>query len=276
MNISDAIGGPSAGLMFALSIYDTLTPGSLTDGGAVAGTGTIDRHGTVGEIGGIQQKIAGARQDGAQLFLVPPGQLRRRAGQRPRLDAAGRGRHPEGRDRRGDGRGPPTTRRRCRSAPRGAATKGAARERRRRSGRRRSARSSGTQREAGWDQPARLFALVETARLVEREPQLADSLGDATLTPVEQEGLAAGRALEDQLTAITWPETVHGCAAMVERFVLPPDVEASAARRARAGGVVRLGAPRPPGGPDRGRRDAHRRVVLRPAAARARRGRSRC
>lgn len=72
VNISDAIGGPSAGLMFALSIYDTLTPGSLTSGGAVAGTGTITAQGKVGEIGGIQQKIAGARQDGAQLFLVPP------------------------------------------------------------------------------------------------------------------------------------------------------------------------------------------------------------
>ena len=73
MNLSDAIGGPSAGLMFALSIYDVLTPGSLTDGNAVAGTGTIDAHGNVGEIGGIQQKIAGARRDGAQLFLVPAG-----------------------------------------------------------------------------------------------------------------------------------------------------------------------------------------------------------
>ena len=72
INIAD-IGGPSAGLMFALSIYDVLTPGSLTDGNAVAGTGTIDPHGNVGEIGGIQQKIAGARRDGAQLFLVPAG-----------------------------------------------------------------------------------------------------------------------------------------------------------------------------------------------------------
>ena len=79
---------------------------------------------------------------------------------------------------------------------------------------------------AGWDQPARLFALVETARLAEREPQLAGTLGDAPLTPVEQEGLAPGRPLEDQLGAITWPETVHGCAALVERVVLPPEVEA--------------------------------------------------
>jgi hypothetical protein len=80
--------------------------------------------------------------------------------------------------------------------------------------------------EAGWDQPARLFALVETVRLAEREPQLAGSLGDTSLTPIEQEGLTAGRPLEDQLTAISWPETVHGCAALVERVVLPPDVEA--------------------------------------------------
>jgi PDZ domain-containing protein len=58
--------------MFATSIYDTLTPGSLTDGEVVAGTGTISADGKVGEIGGIQQKIAGARADGAKLFLVPP------------------------------------------------------------------------------------------------------------------------------------------------------------------------------------------------------------
>jgi PDZ domain-containing protein len=72
VNIGDSIGGPSAGLMFALSIYDVLTPGSLTAGGTVAGTGTITGNGRVGEIGGIQQKIVGARRDGAQLFLVPP------------------------------------------------------------------------------------------------------------------------------------------------------------------------------------------------------------
>jgi hypothetical protein len=80
--------------------------------------------------------------------------------------------------------------------------------------------------ELGWDQPARLFALVDTSRLVDREPHLAGSVGDAELTPVEQDGLATGRPLEDQLATISWPETVDGCAAMVERFVLPPDVEA--------------------------------------------------
>jgi hypothetical protein len=78
---------------------------------------------------------------------------------------------------------------------------------------------------AGWDQPARLFALVETAAIAAREPHLADSLGNGTLTAVEQDGLTPDLALEDQLAAITWPETVHGCAALLERFVLPSDVE---------------------------------------------------
>ena len=72
VNINDRIGGPSAGLLFSLAIYDTLTPGSLTGDRIVAGTGTIDETGKVGPIGGIQQKIVGAREDGAELFLVPP------------------------------------------------------------------------------------------------------------------------------------------------------------------------------------------------------------
>lgn len=71
INIDPNIGGPSAGLMFSLGIYDTLTPGSLTDGQTIAGTGTIDPTGKVGPIGGIQQKIVAARDAGAELFLVP-------------------------------------------------------------------------------------------------------------------------------------------------------------------------------------------------------------
>jgi Lon-like protease len=71
VSIDDNIGGPSAGLMFALGIYDTLTPDSLTGGKDVAGTGELDSEGTVGPIGGIQQKIAAAREQGAELFLVP-------------------------------------------------------------------------------------------------------------------------------------------------------------------------------------------------------------
>ncbi|WP_437094693.1 YlbL family protein [Streptomyces sp. enrichment culture] len=65
------VGGPSAGLMFALGIYDKLTPGSLTGGAFVAGTGTIDDDGKVGPIGGIEMKTVGARGKGAQYFLTP-------------------------------------------------------------------------------------------------------------------------------------------------------------------------------------------------------------
>lgn len=71
IDIDQAIGGPSAGLMFSLGIYDTLTPGSLTDGKPIAGTGEIEADGSVGPIGGIQQKIPAARDAGAKLFLVP-------------------------------------------------------------------------------------------------------------------------------------------------------------------------------------------------------------
>lgn len=73
VNIDPSIGGPSAGMMFATAIYDTLTPGSLTGGKSVAGTGTIDAKGNVGPIGGIQQKLAAAQAAGAQLFLAPGG-----------------------------------------------------------------------------------------------------------------------------------------------------------------------------------------------------------
>jgi Lon-like protease len=65
------IGGPSAGTMFALGIIDSLTPGDLTGGKKVAGTGTIDADGVVGPIGGIRQKLVGARRAGARYFLAP-------------------------------------------------------------------------------------------------------------------------------------------------------------------------------------------------------------
>lgn len=67
----DGIGGPSAGMIFALAIYDEMTPGDLTGGKKIAGTGTIDEQGTVGPIGGIRQKMIGARSDGAEYFLAP-------------------------------------------------------------------------------------------------------------------------------------------------------------------------------------------------------------
>ncbi|MGO2745815.1 YlbL family protein [Microbacterium sp.] len=67
----DNVGGPSAGMMFALGIVDELTPGELTGGNDIAGTGTIDASGAVGPIGGIRQKLYGARDAGADYFLAP-------------------------------------------------------------------------------------------------------------------------------------------------------------------------------------------------------------
>jgi PDZ domain-containing protein len=72
VRLNDDIGGPSAGLIFSLGVYDTLTPGSLTGGTDIAGTGTITAKGRVGPIGGIQQKIVAAADAGAKIFLVPP------------------------------------------------------------------------------------------------------------------------------------------------------------------------------------------------------------
>ncbi|HEU0286576.1 MAG TPA: PDZ domain-containing protein [Nocardioidaceae bacterium] len=70
-NVDPNIGGPSAGTMFALAIYDRLTPGSLTDGQVIAGTGEITVNGKVGPIGGVQQKILASENVGAKYFLVP-------------------------------------------------------------------------------------------------------------------------------------------------------------------------------------------------------------
>lgn len=67
----EEVGGPSAGMIFALGIIDTLTPGDLTGGKHVAGTGTISPEGVVGPIGGIRQKMHAAKTTGAALFLAP-------------------------------------------------------------------------------------------------------------------------------------------------------------------------------------------------------------
>jgi PDZ domain-containing protein len=67
----NVIGGPSAGTALALGIIDKLTPGGLTGGRTVAGTGTVDRAGKIGPIGGIQQKIAAAVKAGATVFFAP-------------------------------------------------------------------------------------------------------------------------------------------------------------------------------------------------------------
>lgn len=65
------VGGPSAGMMYTLAVLDILTPGDLTGGRIVAGTGTIDEEGAVGPIGGVRQKVVAAEAAGAELMLVP-------------------------------------------------------------------------------------------------------------------------------------------------------------------------------------------------------------
>ena len=85
--------------------------------------------------------------------------------------------------------------------------------------------------EAGWDQPARLYALVPTSDLLVREPALAAAMGldaagaSGSLTPVEQDEVPVESALETVLERIMWPDEVFGCAAVVERLVLPPTAD---------------------------------------------------
>lgn len=80
----------------------------------------------------------------------------------------------------------------------------------------------------GWDQPARLFALVRTSELLAAEPGLAAHLSGATpdgYTSIEQDGFHPGTDLAEALARITWPESVTGCALAVERSFLPADAE---------------------------------------------------
>lgn len=71
VQVGEQIGGPSAGLMFALGVLEKVGPQELTGGRYIAGTGTIDPDGKVGPIGGIPLKMIGARDKGATVFLVP-------------------------------------------------------------------------------------------------------------------------------------------------------------------------------------------------------------
>jgi hypothetical protein len=85
---------------------------------------------------------------------------------------------------------------------------------------------------AGWDQQARLYALVNTGDLVAAEPALAAQMGldessaAGSFTPIEQE-LSVDVPLESVLESIMWPAQVTGCAAVVERLVLPPSADGS-------------------------------------------------
>ncbi len=83
---------------------------------------------------------------------------------------------------------------------------------------------------AGWDQNPRLFALVDTAELVEAEPSIRGGLGPTDLLPgsltaVEQEGLPQTSDLESLLGRIAWPDGVTGAAIALERVVVPPEAE---------------------------------------------------
>ncbi|MET0740102.1 MAG: PPA1309 family protein [Candidatus Nanopelagicales bacterium] len=87
---------------------------------------------------------------------------------------------------------------------------------------------------SGWDQEARLFALVATSELLAAEPGLVSTLGNdpatrnpQSLTPVEQEDLPAHSSLDGLLAGIAWPETVTGAAIVVERLMLPSNIEPS-------------------------------------------------
>lgn len=83
----------------------------------------------------------------------------------------------------------------------------------------------------GWDQPARLYALVDPAVLRRTEPGVATQLGlddgerGGVLTSVEQDELPGGTPIDEFLATIAWPEMVVGCAMVVERLMLPPDAE---------------------------------------------------
>ncbi|MGW1763615.1 PPA1309 family protein [Streptomyces sp. NPDC002073] len=88
---------------------------------------------------------------------------------------------------------------------------------------------------AGWDQPAKLFALVDTARLQAQEPKLRAKLAGAptdgppapSYTAVLQDEVPAGTPLDRFLGTLQWPEAVIGCALTVERLMLPPSAEAN-------------------------------------------------
>lgn len=107
----------------------------------------------------------------------------------------------------------------------------------------------------GWDQPARLFALVDTARLRAEEPGLAEQLGVQggdeeqpgvlALTPVEQDELPPGTPLDEFLGTIGWPDAVAGCALTVERLMLPPSAEDSAPEDMDEAGLSRWVAEHP-------------------------------
>lgn len=93
---------------------------------------------------------------------------------------------------------------------------------------------------SGWDQPPQLFALVSTADLLAKQPELAEHLDpESTLTPIAQESLPEPD-LAEALARIAWPDAVLGCALAQEIVVLPPDAESALTEAEDAGDIERL------------------------------------
>ena len=103
--------------------------------------------------------------------------------------------------------------------------------------------------QAGWDQPTRLFALADSATLVQREPALAAQLGiDPGLTPltsVEQEEFDVLSPLDEALAQLAWRPEVIGAVLVVERLMLPPEAEAGLPSTGDAGELARAAAAHP-------------------------------
>ena len=83
--LDSAVGGSSAGLMLALAVFDRVTDASLVGDRVVAGTGAIDGTGVVGVVGGVREKLSGAEQAGATVFLVPSANCADLAGRQTRV-----------------------------------------------------------------------------------------------------------------------------------------------------------------------------------------------
>ena len=243
---------------------------------------------TVGPIGGIQQKIVGARDAGAELFLVPPDNCDEAARRAQRRHAPGRGAHHAQRPRvhRGLGRRTPTPT--CPAARGdGAST--------------RDDRASTIRAPdfddvdpalaaavleieshiaaEGWDQPARLYALVDTAALVAARARARRRDGPGRRL-ARQGSLTAGRAGPARARPAAGGSRSSRSSGRPRSPAAPPSSSGWCCRRTPTrrspttrtlGRGVRPRAPRPPGGPHRGRRDPRGRDVLCPAAARPRR-----
>ena len=224
------IGGPSAGTMFALAIYDRLTPGLAHRRPEGRRHRRDHPDGTVGPIGGIRQKIAGAADDGAKIFLVPAANCAEATDGDDHGMQAGQDLQRSTTRSTRSRRWPRTPRPRCRSASRAAdAARGdplpstpcvSSRS-----------RSSRTSRPRAGTSRRGCIASCPPPSWWSANPALADQLSAQLeaqpdgFTSIEQDGLPPDRPLEELLAEIEWPDAVAGCVAVVERIMLPPEAE---------------------------------------------------